>query len=117
MFLVFKETIIYKYGASNPQYLHLRPNNLLFWTAIKEACLKGYQIFDLGKTDTKQSGLRRFKSGWSAKEKELYYTYFPDAPDNNLFDYVKEKMLSRAIRYSPKFVCRFVGELLYMYSP
>ncbi len=38
VFLQWNGTVIYKYGASDPDAWHLRPNNLLFAEAIADAC-------------------------------------------------------------------------------
>ena len=41
----FGDQVIYKYGASDKTYQHLRANNLVMWEAIKWACDKGYKAF------------------------------------------------------------------------
>ena len=117
IFLNYSNTLIYKYGASDPRFLYLRPNNLLFWEAIKEACLRRVKYLDLGKTDIKQTGLRRFKSGWGAEEFPLYYSFYPHVPNEQLFNSIKEKIVSPLIRHTPKILCRITGELFYKYYP
>ncbi len=57
-------TIKYAYGASDERYLHLAPNNLLMWTAIKLGCTQGYQTFDMGRTACDNEGLMEFKRRW-----------------------------------------------------
>ena len=37
-----KQTITYKYGASDSAFLDLRPNHILLWTAIRWAAENGY---------------------------------------------------------------------------
>jgi len=117
IFLLFSDTLIYKYGASDPRYLHLRPNNLLFWTAIKEGCSRGCAWLDLGKSDAGQAGLRRFKSGWGAEESVLYYSCYPDVPGEGFFKIIMNNVVSPTIRHSPGIVCRMAGELFYKYFP
>ena len=117
IFLLFSDTLIYKYGASDPRYLHLRPNNLLFWAAIEEGCSRGCAWLDLGKSDAGQAGLRRFKSGWGAEESELYYSYYPDVPGEGWFKTILNNVVSPTIRHSPGIVCRMAGELFYKYFP
>src|SRR5205823_5278110 len=38
VFLVERDTVVYKYGASDERAWSLRPNNLLFAEAIRQAC-------------------------------------------------------------------------------
>ncbi len=67
-FLKFKESIYYKYNASDPQRLSsLTPNHLLAWTAIEKGCLNEYQYFDFGRTSPDNQGLMRYKEMWSEK--------------------------------------------------
>jgi len=70
-------TIRYAYGASQQDYLHLAPNNLLLWTAIKRGCEQGYQTFDLGRTACENQGLMEFKRRWGAIMEPLPYYYYP----------------------------------------
>ncbi len=72
----FGKKVIFKYGASDKRYHHLRPNNLVMWEAIKEYCNRGYKTFCLGRTESENQGLRQFKNGWGASEKIIkYYRY------------------------------------------
>lgn len=72
----FNNHVIYKFGASDMAYQQVRPNNLLFWEAIKWYAEKGYKTLHFGRTDRSHEGLRQFKSGWSARESVLqYYRY------------------------------------------
>lgn len=70
-------TIRYAYGASDEQYLHLAPNNLLMWTAIKMGCEQGYQTFDMGRTARDNEGLMEYKRRWGAIQEDLPYFYYP----------------------------------------
>ena len=57
VFFQFGHKAIFKYGASNPRYLYLRPNNLVMWEAIKWHCQNGIKTFDFGRTELKHKGL------------------------------------------------------------
>lgn len=116
VFLYFNKTFTYKFGASDTRFLDLRPNNLLFFEMIKYAVENGFRVFDFGKTDSKNEGLRKFKSGWGAEEKPLYYSYYPDYKESKLFEFAKDRIVAPVIRHSPKFVCRLIGEAFYKYS-
>jgi hypothetical protein len=115
IFLGFNNTLTYKFGASHPGFLDLRPNNLLFSAAINEAINRGFKSLDFGRTDSNNEGLRRFKSGWGAYEIPLTYSYFPGIPGKGIFNFIKDKIVKPIIKYSPKFICRLIGELFYKY--
>ncbi len=87
----------------------------MFWCAINEAKRRGFEIFDFGRTELNNEGLRKFKLGWGTIEEPLYYSYYPKAPENSKFKFIKDKIVTPFIRHSPKFVCRLSGELLYKY--
>ena len=126
VFLTAGETILYKYGASDSQYLSLRPNNLIFWKAIEGACQKGYRTFDFGKTDLDNEGLRAFKRGWGAEERSLRYTVIsasqepPAPPRERKARALKQQiyaLMETVIRKAPPLVCRVMGELFYKHFP
>ena len=78
LFFKFKETIYYKYNASDPKYLSKKtPNHLLTWYAIENACLENYKFFDFGRTAPDNEGLMRYKEMWGAKTFPLPYYYYP----------------------------------------
>lgn len=98
VFLTANQKAVYKFGASNEKLLHLRANNLVMWEAIRHLASRGFQTLDFGRTSLGHDGLRRFKLGWGALEKNLsYYCFdfatgsFVSRPDrasgwhNNLF--------------------------------
>jgi CelD/BcsL family acetyltransferase involved in cellulose biosynthesis len=114
LFLHWNGTVIYKFGASDPAHWALRPNNLLFWEAIRAACARGDRLFDFGRTELENEGLREFKSGWGAREEQLVYAYAGGAPPA-----VQSRLagtLGLAIRRSPLWLCRAVGEAAYRYA-
>ena len=76
VYFCFGDQVIYKYGASDRTYQHLRANNLVMWEAIKWACDKGYKTLCFGRTEPENQGLRQFKTGWGAREYLIkYYRY------------------------------------------
>ena len=115
VFMGYSNDLIYKFSASDPKYLNLRPNNLMLWGAIQEAKKRGFKFFNFGRTDLNAEGLRKFKQGWGTVEEPLIYSYYPKAPDVSKFNFIKDKIIKPFIKYSPKFVCRLSGELFYKY--
>lgn len=62
------------WASSLPAFRHLCPNNLLYWEAIREACLQDRALFDFGRSSP-GSGPCRFKTQWGAREKPLCWDY------------------------------------------
>jgi lipid II:glycine glycyltransferase (peptidoglycan interpeptide bridge formation enzyme) len=114
VFLHWNGTLVYKYGASLPAYWQLRPNNLLFWEAIRWGCERGYRVFDWGKTDLEDEGLRNFKRGWGSEERLVRYSVLADAPPAPPATAgYRRRLLTSLIQRSPVWVGRAVGEVLY----
>lgn len=116
VFLRSNGVVLYKYGASDARHWRLRANSALFHEAISRAVAEGIRVFDWGRTDTEDEGLRRFKASWGSSEHELMYTTLgAQAPAS--VGGGRGTALSRAvIRRSPSAVGRLAGALLYRYA-
>lgn len=112
VFLHWRHTLIYKYGASSTEGWNLRPNNLLFWTAIHWGCENGYTLLDLGKTELANTGLREFKDRWGAEERPLTYSTVSATPPHPA-DGKLGGVMRAVIQNSPPWVCEAAGALLY----
>jgi hypothetical protein len=110
----FGKKAVYKYGASNKKYQHLRANNLVMWEAIKWYSQNGYQSLCMGLTEPEHHGLLQFKAGWGAVEQPIrYYRY----------DFKKQAFISghsktmgihnKLFRNMPIPILNKVGALLY----
>jgi hypothetical protein len=73
VFFHFGKTAIYKFGASNETFQHMRANNLVMWEAIKWHARQGFGVLDFGRTSLGNEGLRRFKLGWGTRERRIDY--------------------------------------------
>lgn len=74
----------YKFGASHPDFLDDRPNNLLFAELADRMKSEGIHFLDLGLSGSSEAyaGLRRFKAATGAREFPLHYlTYEPPGYD------------------------------------
>ena len=115
LFLIYKDTIYYKFNASDENYLRKRPNHLLIWEAIRYACANGYHYFDFGRCSEEEESLRAFKSLWGAKEINLPYYYYPKVrgfattPENSMI-YRSMRLFSHVM---PKSAFRIAGSLIY----
>ncbi len=116
VFLHWKQTLTYKYSASDNRFWNLHPNNLVLWEAIHWGCENGYKVFDWGRTDLDDRGLRDFKLGWGSEEKLLQYTILSDSPPRPTKQGVLRKAMKNVIQHSPTWVCRGLGELFYRFA-
>jgi hypothetical protein len=73
VFFHHRQRAIYKFGASDLTFQHLRPNDLVMWGAIKRFGSQGFVALDFGRSSISNEGLRRFKSGFGAQESTLDY--------------------------------------------
>jgi CelD/BcsL family acetyltransferase involved in cellulose biosynthesis len=114
VYLSWGKNLIAKYAASREDSFNLRPNNLLFWEGIRWGCRNGFKVFDMGRTELENEGLRNFKSRWGAVEEPLYYSIISSTPYKPANDRLEHVMHS-VIKNSPQWVCKLSGELLYRY--
>jgi len=115
--LGFGGNALYKYGASDEAFQHLRGNNILLWETMKRCAQEGYRSLSLGRTEVENEGLVVFKNGWGGRVSQMhYYRYdlgldrFGSAPRRQL-SYVKKMM-----RRMPIGVLKGIGNLLYKYA-
>jgi len=105
---------IYKFGASDYAFQHLRANNLVWWEAIKWCAANGFECLHLGRTSECNEGLRRFKLGFGAREERIeYYRYgFADGAFITGVDRA-EGWFNRVFRCMPLPLLRLAGRMLY----
>jgi len=113
VFLFFGGQAIYKYGASDMKYQHLRANNLVMWESIKKCVEEGCTSLSLGRTEPDNKGLLQFKRGWNTKEDTIkYYRY----------DFIKRAFTEMAPSFNrmhglfsrmPLWALNLTGSLLY----
>lgn len=75
MFLIlFKGILSVPWASSMADYNVLCPNELMYWTALRYGCRRGFKIFDMGRSP-KNSGTYNFKKQWGAEPEKLDYQY------------------------------------------
>ena len=78
VYLRWGDTLYYKYNASSPDALEMRPNDLLVSAGVTLAKTLGCGKLDLGPSDDDQPGLIRFKRQFGGLERELrFLSYLP----------------------------------------
>ncbi len=76
IFFHFHQQVLFKFGASDLAFQHVRANNLVMWRAIQWACAHGARTFCLGRTAPANTGLIQYKDGWRARKYCInYYRY------------------------------------------
>jgi CelD/BcsL family acetyltransferase involved in cellulose biosynthesis len=71
LFLEWAGVLYYKFGASVPEHLHLRPNDAIYWAGIRHAAERGLRLVDWGLSDRDQPGLLAYKRKWASVERSL----------------------------------------------
>ena len=113
----WKKTAYYQNGASDRNYLYLRPNHLLLWKAIEDSCRQGFEYFDFGRSSARDEGLIMFKKRWATTQTELPYFYYPKVKGatSGVRDRLKYKIVTATCRKLPTFFLQKLGELAYKY--
>jgi len=71
VFLSWGDTLYYKFGASRPEHLGLRPNDAIFWAGIRWAVAHRMRLLDWGLSDLDQPGLVAYKRKWASEERTI----------------------------------------------
>lgn len=113
VFFHFGPQALYKFGASDRGYQHLRANNLVMWEAIRTYAEQGFRWLSFGRTALNNHGLLQFKRGWGGTESLIRYHRY----DMNLGRFIKDRSGRVAVKSlfkrCPTAVLRLAGELLY----
>ena len=114
VFFHFGGNGIYKYGAADKSFQHLRPSNGVMWEGIRWFCQRGYRTLSLGRTEPHHAGLLQYKNGWGAEEREIFYQRY-DIPASR---FLGEKPgrnggAQRIFRRLPAPALKLAGRLLY----
>lgn len=114
LYLFSGKRVVYKYGASDEAYQHVRGNNLVMWRAIAAFAQQGYAELDFGRTSLDNEGLRAFKLSWGAKENISSYLVHDvgerawiKAPDRS------SGWHNKVFRQLPLPISRWIGQILY----
>ena len=115
IFFHFADQVLFKFGASDLRFQHLRMNDLILWKAIEWSVENGYRVLYFGRTDIGNRGLRRFKSGWGSEEYPIAYHKYD--VKNKMFVKNSSERLGDAMKpivsMMPLPISRLVGSMLY----
>lgn len=114
VFFHFGDMAIYKYGASDRNYLQLRSNNLVFWKVIQWYRGQGCQRLDFGRTEPENTGLLQFKRGWGVAEYPINYYKYDFRQSAFVTDHTKVTGWHNSLfRRMPLPLLKITGSLLY----
>lgn len=114
VFLHFGKHVIYKFGASDMAFQHLRANHLLMWEAIERFSCEGMRELHMGRTESGHPGLRRYKLAWGAREEELaYYRHSPKSGGFIAGGKPGSGWTQKVFRRVPVPVSRMIGAMAY----
>ena len=113
VFLHFNKKAVYKYGASDENFLNLRPNNLIMWEAIKHYAKEGYSNFSFGITEMENHGLLQFKRGWGGTESSINYYRYSVKDEEFIKDSFRAKTSYSIFKRMPSPVLNLAGKILY----
>jgi len=114
MFLCHGAKAVFKYGASDSGWQHLRGSNLVMAEGIRWLCRNGFEELDLGRSSLENEGLRRFKRSFGALERRIDYVKYDFS--RNSFIREPDRVVGwgpRLFRCMPPAVSGLVGRWLY----
>jgi len=114
IFFKLRRHAVYKFGASDDRLQELRPNNLAMFEAIRYLAEGGAEVLHLGRTDTENQGLRRFKLSWGATEETIGYARFDTASASWKHSCDRRSTFHKRIfRALPASLNRLAGAIIY----
>jgi CelD/BcsL family acetyltransferase involved in cellulose biosynthesis len=114
VFLHQSRQALYKFGASDPAFQQLRPNNLVMWEGIRQCAARGCASLHLGRTSLGNEGLRRFKLGFGTREHQIKCCKYDFRQERFVSDVDRaEGWFNRFFAILPPPLLRLAGRLIY----
>lgn len=114
LLLSWNDTIYYKFNASSPEALDIRPNDLLMWEAMRLGVSREMSVLDLGRTDSDHESLARYKLKYATAERPIHTlrlgTYRRDPAVGEILGPVTELLTRPEV---PDDIVEEAGSLLY----
>jgi CelD/BcsL family acetyltransferase involved in cellulose biosynthesis len=113
--LQYKNSMVFKYGASDAAFHNLGTMPFLLWHAIEDAKSGGATQFDFGRSEVDNPGLVRFKEHFGAERNSFTHKIFPATawrPDAHNWQLT---MAKRVFAHLPQSALVLAGRLIYPY--
>ena len=109
-----RQTAIYAYSASQPEYRSIRPNDFMLYKLYIWLIEGGFRTFDMGSDAPTQDGLLRFKRKWLADQRPISFYYLgagnPTITDSSAKQY---SILRHVMQWMPLELSRiFISPML-----
>jgi CelD/BcsL family acetyltransferase involved in cellulose biosynthesis len=111
--LSFKQTMLFKYGASNTEYHRLGTVPFLLWKAIEDAKNSGANTFDFGRSEIEHAGLILFKTHFGGEQKTLTHKVYPARAWAPSSEGISMRAAKRVFGVIPHAVFIKAGRLIY----
>lgn len=118
LLLEYNGVLYNKFAASVPEYLSYRPNDALYWEAIRCGLERSLRLVDWGRSDLDQPGLIRYKSKWATDERRIrtLRSAVPPSPERDEADGIFEALTELLTEPTvPDEITDRAGALLYRY--
>jgi FemAB-related protein (PEP-CTERM system-associated) len=113
---LFRDTVEGMWTFALRDYSVLKTNYLLYWEMIRDACIRGYKLFHLGRS-TNETGATFYKSKWNAQTHQLYWEYIlnkhklSDPPELNVNN-PKYRLAINMWRKMPVKITKWIGPFI-----
>jgi hypothetical protein len=108
-----RQTMTFKYGASDARFHRLGAMQLLLWKAIQHARAVGCTTMDFGRSERAHTSLAIFKDRWGAVRSDLAYWRVP--PSDSAPGWIR-RSAENALRFVPTPLLPTVGKYLYKHA-
>lgn len=115
--LLYRKTLVYKYGCSDAAFHRLGAMPMLFWKALQKGKQQDVEEFDLGRSNRDNPGLAVFKERLGATRSKLTYSRLgrvqspapPPDPRSRLVNVMFARMPSRVAQMAGRVMYRHIG--------
>ena len=117
MTFYFRKEVLPYYGGGTLEARKCKAFDYMYWEVMKDACQKGYQIFDYGRSK-KGTGSYSFKKNWGFVPEPLPYQYClintDELPDINPLN-PKYRIFIKLWKKMPLSLCNSIGPYISKY--
>jgi FemAB-related protein (PEP-CTERM system-associated) len=71
----YGDTVEGMWAGGGPRARELQVNYFLYWEMIRDACLRGFRVYNLGRSSV-DTGAEDFKKKWNAERAQLYWYFY-----------------------------------------
>lgn len=111
MSFYFRDEVLPYYGGGTEEARNVAGNDFMYWELMRQACGRGYRIFDFGRSK-RGTGSFDFKKNWGFQPQPLHYEYqlyrATSIPDTNPLN-PKYQLFIKAWQRVPLWLANILG--------